>query len=60
MCGRLAEIARVFGSGSRPLIKRVSTPVLRYRNGSGWTGGLSPAGRPVAYLSACISTFPSA
>jgi hypothetical protein len=29
MCGRFVEIARVFGSWSRPLMKRVSTPVLR-------------------------------
>ena len=44
------EMRRVFGSGSRRLMKRVSTPVLMYRNGSGLTGGSSPAGRPVAYL----------
>ena len=38
-------------------MKRVSTPVLMYWNGSGLTGGLRPAGRPVAYLSACSSTL---
>ena len=48
---------RLFGSGSRPLTNRVSTPVLTYRNGSGATGGFSPAGRPAAYRSACGSTL---
>ena len=38
-------------------MKRVSTPVLMYKNGSGLTGGVSPAGSPVAYLSACSSTL---
>ena len=50
---------RLFGSGSRPLMNRVSTPVLTYRNGSGFTGGLNPAGSPVAYLPACNSTLDS-
>ena len=56
MWGRLAEIARVLGSGSRPLMKRVSTPVLMYTNGRGVTGGFSPAGRPAAYLPDWSST----
>ena len=33
---------RAVGSGSNPLVKNVSTPVLSYRNGSGRTGTCSP------------------
>jgi len=50
-----ANTSRLRGSGSRPLVKRVSIPVDSQRNGRGRTGASTWSG-PAAYLAYCGST----
>ncbi len=51
-----ANTGRLHGSGSKPSVNIVSSPVASYRNGNGVTTAGKSFGSPVEYLSDCGST----
>ena len=50
------KTGRLRGSGSKPSVNIVSSPVDSYKNGNGFTSAGRSFGRPVEYFADCGST----